>query len=255
MHYFVKLFCMLFLLSLASCASKKDVLYFQDPDALHSTAIVYQQPNIQVNDILKIDIGSSVTEASLPYNRKFSDQMNAMSVQLMQLQGYVVDASGTVSLPILGKIKLIGLTPTEAEQKITEILKAGLHLQEPSVLVRVLNAKITVLGEVRNPGNIIYTEPFLTIPQALGYAGDLTMNGRRDDILLIREADGKREVMHIDLTQSDWFANPEYLLRQNDILLVNPNYAKVKTAGVLGNLGAVFSSISFLISIILLIQK
>lgn len=255
MHYFVKLFCMLFLLSLASCASKKDVLYFQDHANFGSPEIMYQQSSIQPNDILDIKISTIVPEAALAYNRPLNPMGGGQSLDLLQLQGYLVNLEGMVNLPVLGAVTLSGLTTTVAERKIQQILEKGGHLQNPSVSVRLLNGKITVLGEVNRPGTISFMEQFLTVPQALGFAGDLTINGQRNNILLFRESEGQRQVFRLDLTKTDWMNNPDYLLRQNDVLVVNPNYARTKSAGFFGSSSNVLTIVSLLLSTFIVITR
>lgn len=128
-------------------------------------------------------------------------------------------------------------------------------MSKPKVTIRYLNAKFTILGEVRSPGTYTYTEQFITLPQALGYAGDLSINARRDDVMLLREENGNRTVYTVDLTSTDWLNDPSYTIRQNDIIIVNPNDAKVKSAGFIGNSGTVLSIVSFLLTSIVLITR
>jgi polysaccharide export outer membrane protein len=246
---------MLFLLSLASCATKKDVLYFQDYANFGSPEIMYQQSTIQPNDILDIKISTIVPEAALAYNKPLNPMGGMQSLDLLQLQGYLVNLEGMVNLPVLGAVKLSGLTTTVAENKVKLLLESAGHLQNPSVSIRLLNGKISILGEVNKPGTITFTEQFLTIPQALGYAGDLTINGQRGDILLLRESNGKRQVFRLDLTKTNWLNNPDYLLRQNDVLVVNPNYARTKSAGFFGSSSNVLTILSLILSTYIVITR
>jgi polysaccharide export outer membrane protein len=114
------------------------------------------------------------------------------------------------------------------------------------VTVRILNAKVTTLGEVSNLGTYTYTEQYITFPQALSYAGDVTIGANRKEVWLIREEEGVRKYHKIDLTQTDWFNSPYYTIKQNDIIDVCPNEVKVKSAGFIGNTGTVLSVISIL---------
>src|SRR5690606_2920350 len=118
--------------------------------------------------------------------------------------GYVVSLNNTVNIPVLGEISSENKTTHELAQHITELLVSGGHLADARVDVRLLNAKITILGEVRSPGTFNYTDQNMTLLQALGYAGDLTINGERTDILMTREVDGVRKVTHIDLTSAEF---------------------------------------------------
>jgi polysaccharide export outer membrane protein len=114
---------------------------------------------------------------------------------------------------------------------------------------------VTILGEVRAPGTYPFTEQFITIPQALGFAGDLTINGDRNEVLLIREMNGLRSIKKINLTESAWLNDPELQIRQNDILVVNPNIQKIKTAGLIGNVGTLSSVFSIVLSTIILLTR
>ena len=125
----------------------------------------------------------------------------------------------------------------------------------PSVTVRLLNAKITILGEVKNPGTYTFTENNITLLQALGLASDLTINGNREDVILIRETNGKRSTTHLNLTESRWLNSPYQNIHPNDVILVNQNEAKVKSAGLVGNLSSLISLFSVILSSIILITK
>jgi polysaccharide export outer membrane protein len=157
-----------------------------------------------------------------------------------------VPVDGTISLPILGDIVVTNKTIIEIQNDIQKTLEEDGHLLNPTVVVRVLNAKVTILGEVASPGTYSYTEQFITLPQALGYAGDVTIGANRKEIWLIREEEGARQYYKIDLTKTDWFDTPAYTIKQNDIIYVYPNEVKVKSAGYIGNTGTVLSVISIL---------
>lgn len=250
---FALLLCSLFA---SSCVSNKEILYFQDADNFKSTDIVYPENTIQPKDILSVNISSSAPETALPYNRnQGSGVINNTSLEVLKLQGYLVNSDGIISIPVLGKVEVKGKTSTEAEDYIAELLEKGGHLVDPVVTVRLLNAKVTILGEVVRSGTYGFTEQNLTVPQALGYAGDLTINGVRNDILLIREVDGKRKISHIDLTTADWMDNPEYNIKPNDVLVVQPNRAKVKTAGYVGNVTTIVAIASLLVSVAILLTR
>ena len=119
----------------------------------------------------------------------------------------------------------------------------------------MLNAKVTILGEVRSPGTYNFTEQNITLMQALGYAGDLTINGKREDVLITREINGVRQVTHIDLTTSDFMSSPYYFIKPNDVIVINPNNPKVKSAGFIGNFGNVATVISLALSITILLAR
>ncbi|WP_417237049.1 polysaccharide biosynthesis/export family protein [Bizionia paragorgiae] len=238
----------------SSCVSNKEILYFQDADTYKETTISYRENTVQPNDILAVTISAAIPETALPYNRNASSSMIG-SLETMKLQGYLVNPEGFISIPVLGKVAAKEQTTSELEAAITKQLETGGHLIDPIVTVRVINAKVTVLGEVNSAGTYSFTEQNISVPQALGYAGDLTINGRRDDILLIRELDGVRSISHIDLTTANWMENPEYMIRPNDVLVVQPNRAKVKTAGYVGNVTTIVAIASFVLSTAILLTR
>lgn len=252
MKYILLFFTALFL---NSCATKKDILYLQDIDANGSGAIAYQEATIQPNDILRITIESLSIEAAVPYNKTVVQSNQPRSLEQMQLDGYVVSLNNSVSLPVLGEISTENKTTQELAQFITDKLISGGHLSDPRVDVRLINAKVTILGEVGRPGTFNYTEQNLTLLQALGLAGDLTINGERKDILMTREVDGVRKVTHIDLTSAEFMNSEYYFIKPNDLLVVNPNNPKVKSSGFIGNVGTVATVISLVLSITILLTR
>lgn len=238
-----------------SCASKKDILYLQDIDSSDVGVINYQTPDIQPNDILKITVESLSPEAALPYNKSVSQSVQSRSLELMQLEGYVVSLANSITMPGLGEISTENKTPQELAAFISNELISGGHLSDARVDVRLVNAKFTVLGEVKTPGTFNYTEQNMTLPQALGYAGDLTINGERKDILITREVGGIRKVAHIDLTSAEFMNSEYYFIKPNDLVIVNPNNPKVKSSGFIGNVGTVATVISLVLSITILLTR
>jgi polysaccharide export outer membrane protein len=243
------------LLLLQSCASKKDILYFQDSTEYISSRIEYTGSLIQPNDILSITVGAKVPETVIPYNFQQLGTNSMSNIETMKLQGYLVSPQGTIVFPVLGEIPVVNKSTSELEQELKNVLEIGGHLLSPTVSIRLLNAKVTVLGEVNKPGTYSFTEQYLTLPQALGYAGDLTINGKRKDIILIREALGIRTIKHLDLTTTDWMNNPDYTIRQNDVLVVNPNNSKVKSSGYIGNAATILTIASLVLSTVILLTR
>ena len=243
------------LLILNSCATKKNILYLQDIDTNGVGAIAYQSADIQPNDILKITVESLSLEAALPYNRVIAQGAQTRSLEQMQLDGYVVSLNNTINLPVLGEISTKDKTTLELSEFISGKLISGGHLSDARVDVRLLNAKITILGQVNKPGTFNYTEQNMTLLQALGYAGDLTINGERKDILLTREVDGVRIVTHIDLTSAAFMNSDYYFIRPNDLIVVNPNTPKIKESGFIGNIGTVLTIASLALSITILLTR
>ena len=238
-----------------SCASKKDIILFSDIKEGTENNITYSFPKIQVNDILDVKITTLNPETAIPYNSINVNSTAISSIELLKLQGHLVSAEGKINLPILGAINASGKTTSELEKAITTILESNGHLKNPSVSVRILNAKVTVLGEVKMPGTYTYSEQTITLPQAIGYAGDINIEANRKEVMLIREEEGMRKYHKIDLTKSDWFNSPYYNIKQNDIVYVYPNNVKVKSAGFIGNTSTVLSVFSILLTTFVLLTR
>lgn len=258
---FLKDSILLFLLlltigSLQSCASKKDILYFHDYDkaTIEDTKILDQK--IEPNDILSIKIYALDPEAAKIYNIDLLENTTGTNgLEIIKLKSYLVTDQGEIIMPVLGNIEVSSKSTAELEVYLKKKLITEGHLKEPIVTVRILNAKITVLGEVRSPGTYTFAEKNLTVLQALGLAGDLTINGERKNVLLIRQEGNSKTIHHINLTSKEWMNTELFYIKQNDVLVVNPNSAKIKSAGVIGNTGTLISVISLLLTGFLLIKK
>lgn len=240
---------------ISGCTTKKDILYFQDIDQTNPIELNFETPKIQAYDILKITVGALEPSAVIPYNKTSTAAANASNLELMRLEGYEVSKNRTIEFPQLGTVSVQNQTPFQLATNIKKQLETGGHLIEPVVNVRLINAKFTVLGEVANPGTYNFTESKLTLLQAIGLAGDLTINGKRKNIKLIREINQERTVLHIDLTTSDWMNSDSYYVFPNDIIIIDPNNPKVKSAGFIGNLGTAISVVSVLLSSIILLTR
>ena len=237
-----------------SCVSKKNLLYLQDIQNYNNSKVISSQTLLQENDILKIDVTSLEIDASVPYN-KFSAVNNfGNSLQLLQLNGYIVSKNKTINFPVLGEVSVAGKTLQDLENYLKNRLESENHLIKPNVTVRLLNSKVTILGEVTNPGTFNFTEKNISLLQAIGLAGDLTIDGNRKDIILIRQLDGKRVYANLDLTSADWLTGPYQNIQPNDVIIVSPNSKKIKSAGLIGNISTVLSIASILLSSIILIR-
>ncbi len=246
----------LLLIFFQSCASKKDVVYFNqgnvsDYSNLDSSLYTYK---IQSNDILSIKILSLDIQSSVPYNLVMQDGNvnNVNNLELTKINSYLVDTSGKIILPVLGSIEVKGKTTEELSLFLKNVLIDQGHLKSPNVIIRLVNSKFTVLGEVKNAGTFNFTENNLTILQALGVAGDLTIYGDRKQVLLIREQPNGKRIYNIDFTKTDWFTKEEYIIKPNDVIIVNPNNAKIKSSGIIGNPSILISLASLLLTGILL---
>lgn len=249
-----KLGACIIVLIIQSCSSKKNILYVQDANASMVSQISYPNLYIQPNDILKVTIGATVPEAAIPYN-KTETIATVSNIDVLKLNGYLVSEDYTIKLPIMGQVSVKQKTPEQLEMVIKNMLLLEHHLENPIVEVRILNSKVTVLGEVNRPGTYGFSEKSITLFQALGYAGDLTINGKRKGVLIIREDQGERRITSVDLTSGELLKNSYYIVKPNDVIYVKPNMAKVKSAGYIGNFGTVLSVTSIVISAIVLLDR
>ena len=226
------------------CASSKKVTYFQDEEGrnINETLLNYE-PTIQKGDILSINVTAIESEAAVPFNI-YESQGTINKVPLP----YIVNADGKINFPVIGNILVSQITTKQLTNKLTELLLP--YLKNPIVNIRLTNFKITVLGEVKSPGSYPVLNERISIIEALGLAGDLTIYGKRKSVTLIREQDGKRTFNSIDLTNKELFNSPYYYLAQNDVIYVEPNKTKVNSSAVGPNTSVIISSLSILITLI-----
>jgi polysaccharide export outer membrane protein len=256
-QYFVKHLLLIFsiITLLQSCVSKKEMLYMQDVASYNNTDVTYNNYTLQVDDILKISVGALMPEAALPYNNVTAGNMVANNIDLMKLDGYLVAQNFTINFPVLGVLSVKEKTTQDLENDIKQLLVDGGYLINPNVTVRLLNAKVTILGEVRQPGTFSFTENNISLLQALGLAGDLTINGNREDVVVLRRIDGLQTTERINLTSANFLSGPYQMVKPNDVIVVNPNSAKLKTAGYVGNVSTILGITSLLLSSIILLTR
>jgi polysaccharide export outer membrane protein len=256
-QYFVKHLLLIFsiITLFQSCVSKREMLYLQDVESFNNTEVIYTNHTLQVDDILKISVGALIPEAAIPYNKNSGGSVVANSIDVMKLDGYLVSQNSTINFPILGELSVKDKTTKDLENDIKKLLFDGGYLINPNVNVRLLNAKVTILGEVQQPGTISFTENNISLLQALGLAGDLTINGSREDIVVLRRLDGVQTTTRINLTSANFLSGPYQMVKPNDVIIVNPNSAKLKTAGYVGNISAILGITSLLLSSIILLTR
>lgn len=220
-------------LLLSSCVSSKNLALFQDgPNTTVDSLSIAKQytPTIQVGDVLSISVNSLNPEASaifnLPENMALiqGQGLNASANPLAYQPGYVVAKDGTIDFPMLGRINVAAQSSSQISSLLKEKLKA--YLKEPTVNVRNVNFRISVLGEVNHPSLFLINNEQVTILQALSMANDLTIFGKRENVLVIREENGKKTFARLDLTKRDVFSSPYYYLHPNDVVYVEPNQAR-----------------------------
>ena len=220
---------------LSGCSSYKKVPYLQDSEIFSSLpdSLPMYDAKIMPKDLLTITVNCTDPEAAAPFNLIVKSSTSSSPAALNQqsaLQQYLVSNEGAIDFPVLGTLQVSGLTKNEAENLIREKLRFYLK-EDPIVTVRMTNYKITVLGEVKAPGMFTINNEKVNILEALALAGDLTIWGMRDNVKLIREdANGKHQIVSLNLNNSDIVASPYYYLQQNDILYVTPNEIQARNS-------------------------
>ena len=254
---FVMLLSVVVAMSMVSCNSYKKVPYLQnsrDLDTLVQQAVVYE-PVIQPNDMINIVVNSGQDpKAAMAYNLTVSrgNSSNSLTSQPALLD-YIVDAKGFVDIPNVGEVYLAGLTISQAEDVILDKIK-GAFAVPPVVVVRFVDYKISVLGEVKSPGIYTSQDGKINIFQALSQAGDLTVHGQRENIKIIREEkSGEKKVYEVDLNDASLLTSPLYYLQQNDVVYVTPNKRKAKGSDIGSATSLWFSGTSIAISLISLL--
>lgn len=241
------------LFSLFSCVPGSKMLYLQDITESQKDEIKTYETLLQPDDLLSIIVSSENPENSIPFNLPQIQGNYEIGNNQNGIKTYLVDSDGNIDFPVLGKIKLAGLSRKEADQKLIVLLSE--YIKNPGINLRILNYKFSVLGEVNRPGSYAVSSERITLLEALSKAGDLTIYGKRSDILVIREHNGKKNYKHIDITKSDFINSDYYYLVQNDVVLVNPNRTRQNAAAVGPNSSVILSAISILTSIAVLLFK
>lgn len=224
---------MLGLFVLQSCVGTKNSVYFTDiPDTTSFRQIIpaaFKEPIILPDDILSISVQTIDPSSAAAVNQVSAmpaiGASSASALGSQTISGFLVDKNGTVTMPMLGNMKLSGLTTYQARELIGE--RAARYFKEPNVQVRFANYKITIIGEVARPATYTVPNEKITLLDALGLAGDLTIYGRRENVLLIRDTGGKKEFVRFNLNSTTTFQSPYFYLRQNDVIYVEPGKAKV----------------------------
>ena len=261
---FVLLINLVFIL-LNSCTSKKKLDYLQNIESVALEASMKNaKSTIQPNDQLVIMVTAKDMDVVKPFNQNFSSGQilqyslpsnNAPTQSQTSASGptYVVDSQGNIEFPVIGKIN----TENKTTEELRDILKKEIskYVVNPQVSVKNTNYKITVLGEVNRPGTYNIPEAQTTVLEVLGLAGDLTIYGNREDILVLRNIDGTMTKERIDLTKADFINSPYFYLKQNDVIIVSPNETKQKTSRLDPNAGIYISVASIVVTILALIFK
>jgi polysaccharide export outer membrane protein len=236
---------------------KEKIVYFNSltADTIEVIENTSFDVKLKVDDFVSITVSDLDEESTSQFNLKnTNNQITGYSNGSNILIGYLIDNEGMVNLPVLGKIKLEGLSKKQAIEIIEEKLK--LYLKNPVVNITIQNYKITVLGEVNIPGTYRIPNDRITILEAIGLAGDLKITGVRKNILVIREVNEIKLKFRIDLTNPNLFSSPVYYLHQNDVVYVEPNLASLSNSTFIKSNGTIFISItSLIISTLILLTR
>ena len=240
------------ILTISSCASKKELVYFQG-DQQSTTKYEEYIPKIQSSDMLAISVSAADIKATEPFNQQSVYQVNSGVQNNPYAKVYTVDENGYINYPLIGNVKVGGLTRTEAENELKA--KISKYIVNPGVNINFTNFRISVLGEDAKPGNFTIPSERVSILDALGMAGDLTINGVRNNIMVIREQNGQKQTYNVDLTSKEILNSPVYYLAQNDVIYVEPNNAKISSSKFTPNYSLWISVAGVIISVIAVISK
>jgi polysaccharide export outer membrane protein len=233
------LFSIIAVLFLSSCASKKEVVYFQNTGSFET--IVDKNsftPKFKVDDLVSIHVSTLNSEASAPFNLFRGASEGGIRPEQVD---YLIDKSGEIDFPVIGKVKISGLSAEEVRVLLRQ--KLNDYLKDPIINIRLKNFTVTILGEVNRPGTYPISGERITILEALGYAGDLTVKGIRENVMVIRDFDGTKVYTRLDLTKKEAMSSPVFYLTQNDVVYVEPNKSAI-TASSLDNRATIAVSIA-----------
>ena len=251
-----KLICFFIIFfALASCVSPKKIIYMNDlPNSKTLDNSLSYEAKLQPDDMLSIVVSAENPELTIPFNMPQIQVNYSLVGGQSGIKTYLIDNKGFIDYPVVGKIKMAGLTKSEANdvvvKKISDYFKTA-----PSVNLTIINFKVSVLGEVTHPGSFSISSNRITVLEALTLAGDLSIYGNRKNVLIIREANGQKTFNRIDLTNSSFIESPYYYLSQNDVVYVEPNKTVVNNSAIGNNISVILASTSILFSLIVLLIK
>lgn len=221
----------LLIISLSSCSNSKEIAYLAQGDQEERilTDLETHSPLLKSNDVLSITVNSLNPSASEIFNTGNTSDSQFASSQggVGQVSGYLIDSEGFIKFPVLGKIKAADITKEQLSEKIEDLILEQRLLMQPTVAIRYLNYRISILGEVNHPGVYTIDNEKVAFLEALALAGDLTIYGKRKNITLIRDEYGIRKSINIDITERDFLKSSYYYLKPNDIIYVEPNNRKI----------------------------
>lgn len=208
---------------------------------------------IEVNDVLQIDVSSLDEDLAAPFQLKANLGAGGGATSNAAMTGYLVNSDGAINFPVLGEIEVAGKSREQFEEELTSVLREK-YLKDAVVRVRIVNFKVTVMGETGS--NVIdVVDERISVPQAIAMSGDISYDGKRDRILVIRQVGDELKYEILDMTSVDIFQNPFYYLKQNDIVYIEPTYRKVKSAGFITSWQGLVSIVTTAFSLIVLFSR
>ncbi|WP_339887726.1 polysaccharide biosynthesis/export family protein [uncultured Flavobacterium sp.] len=243
-------------LLLGSCSSTEKFSLLQNVASTDSLAKADFQAVLQPDDVLMIIISTDNPIVAQPYNLSAVNVASVSSeIGVMQQRqlNYQIDQEGNIQMPNIGTVKVAGKTRNELVETIKELLVG--KITNPVITIRILNYKISVQGEVNRPGSFPINSERVTLLEALSMAGDLTIYGKRDNILVIREQNGVKSFQKVDITKGDFINSPYYYLSQNDVIYVEPNKTRVNSSVIGPNITVGLTAVSLLITILAITIK
>lgn len=243
------------LMIFGSCGSRKNMVYFQPDSTQINTLYEQYTPRIQSSDILTIVVTAADPKVTAPFNPLSTMTTSNLTQQVdMALRPtYTVDEKGDINLPMLGRVHVAGLTRIQAIEKLR--VELGQYIKDPGINMNFNNFRISVLGEVARPGSFIMPTERVTVLDALGMAGDLTIRGVRNNVMVIREVDGQKTTHRLDLTQQNSLNSPYYYLAQNDVIYVEPNKSQINSSKLGANTNIIVSIAGLIITVISVLTR
>src|SRR5690606_21288729 len=244
------LLCTAVVLMLQSCGSRRTIVYANNIQQKTYEEATQYEAILQPDDLLSIQVLGENKEVTTPFNLP---EMGQNDSQHRNVRTYLVDNEGYIDFPGLGRMQMAGLTRTQAREKLVAALSE--YIVNPTVNFRIVNFKVPILGEVVRPGTYETQGERITLLEALGQAGDMTIYGKRDNVLLIRETEGKKTHARVDLTDASFIDSPYYYLKQNDVVYVEPNKTKIHSSTIGPDITIIFSGISLLTTLFVILTR
>jgi polysaccharide export outer membrane protein len=244
--FFCTLIGIIFIIS--GCKTKHKLVYLNN-FSIDSSNIISSIPsiNLKVDDYISVYISDIDNETVSIFNSRIRNDNTPE-------HGYLIDTDGTITLPVIGKVEVVNLTKSEAEKVIAN--KLAIYLKNPFVQIQILNFRISVLGDVRNPGSFILNSQRISVLEAIGMAGDLKMTGMRKNVLVLRDVNGVKSEFRLDLTSKSIQNSPAFYLQQNDVVYVEPNFnSRLESTFLKSNGQIIISSIAPILSILILLRQ